>query len=53
VIRAIIERTRGDVTFSLRGEKLERSLSRLSGQLPGSEAELKDIKLPLPPEEEG
>ena len=37
VIRAIIERTRGDVTFSLRGEKLERSLSRLSGQLPGSE----------------
>jgi translin len=36
VIRAIIERTRGDLTFSLRGEKLERSLSRLSSQLPGS-----------------
>ncbi len=52
VIRAILERTRGDVTFSLRGEKLERSLSRLSAQLPGSEAELKDIKLPLPPDEE-
>jgi Predicted RNA-binding protein of the translin family len=52
VVRAIIERTRGDVTFSLRGEKLERSLSRLSGQLPGSEAELKSIKLPRPPEDE-
>jgi translin len=26
IIRAIIERTRGDVTFSLRGEKLEHSL---------------------------
>ena len=52
IIRAIIERTRGDVTFSLRGEKLERSLSRLSAILPGS-AELKDgIHLPLPPEEE-
>ncbi len=34
VVRAIIERTRGDVTFSLRGEKLEHSLSRLSEQLP-------------------
>jgi translin len=52
VIRAIIERTRGDVTFSLRGEKLERSLSRLSGQIPGS-VPLPDIsRLPLPPEEE-
>ncbi len=37
VIRAIIERTRGDVTFSLRGERLEHSLSRLSEQLPGNE----------------
>jgi translin len=36
VIRAIIERTRGDVTFSLRGEKLEHSLSRLSEQLNSS-----------------
>ncbi len=41
VIRAIIERTRGDVTFSLRGEKLEHSISLLSQQLPGAE--------PLPP----
>jgi len=36
VIRAIIERTRGDVTFSLRGEKLENSISRLSRHLPGT-----------------
>jgi translin len=52
VIRAIIERTRGDVTFSLRGEKLERSLSRLSGQLPGSEPLLKSVRLPPTTEEE-
>lgn len=38
VARAIIERTRGDVTFSLRGEHLERSISRLAGQLPGGES---------------
>lgn len=37
IIRAIIERTRGDVTFSLRGERLERSIAHLSEQLPGSE----------------
>jgi len=36
VARAIIERTRGDLTFSLRGEQLEHAISRLSGQLPGS-----------------
>src|SRR5512135_771330 len=35
VIRAIIERTRGDLTFSLRGEKLEHSIERLSESLPG------------------
>ena len=53
VIRAIIERTRGDLTFSLRGEKLEHSLSRLSGQLSGSKS-LKDESrsLSVPPEEE-
>ena len=37
IIRSIIERTRGDVTFSLRGERLERSIAHLSEQLPGSE----------------
>ena len=52
VIRAILERTRGDVTFSLRGEKLERSLSRLSAQIPGAEALLEGTRLPLPTEEE-
>ncbi len=53
IIRAILERTRGDVTFSLRGEKLERSLSRLSGQITGTESRPENARLPLPPEEEG
>jgi len=53
IIRAIIERTRGDVTFSLRGEKLERSLSRLSGQITGSGSLPESPRPPLPPEEEG
>lgn len=52
VIRAILERTRGDLTFSLRGEKLERSISRLSEQFPGM-GELPEARsLSLPPEEE-
>jgi translin len=52
VIRAIIERTRGDLTFSLRGERLEASISRLSARLPGGEA-LPDSPGPaLPPEED-
>ena len=41
VARSIIERTRGDITFSLRGEHLERAISRLSQQIsgePGPEA---------------
>ena len=33
--RGIIEKTRGDVTFSLRGEHLTRAIRRLSGQLNG------------------
>ena len=52
VTRAIIERTRGDVTFSLRGEKLERSLSRLSRQIIGPGSLPESTRLPLPPEEE-
>ena len=52
IIRAIIERTRGDVTFSLRGEKLERSIARLSEQLPGSEALPGSVTFPLPPEQD-
>jgi translin len=34
--RGIIEKTRGDVTFSLRGEHLEQAIGRLSEQLGGS-----------------
>ena len=33
--RGIIEKTRGDMTFSLRGEHLEQAISRLSVQLNG------------------
>jgi len=33
--RGIIEKTRGDMTFSLRGEHLERAMARLSSQLNG------------------
>jgi translin len=52
VIRAIIERTRGDVTFSLRGEKLERSLSRLSTQLNASPSPVERGAIPLTPEDD-
>jgi translin len=33
IARSIIEKTRGDITFSLRGEHLERAIARLSTQL--------------------
>ncbi len=52
IIRAIIERTRGDVTFSLRGEKLEHSMARLSKQLTGSEALPGKAPLAFPPEQD-
>jgi translin len=52
IIRAIIERTRGDVTFSLRGEKLERSIALLSQKLPGSGPLPGSMPLALPPEPE-
>ncbi len=39
IARSIIEKTRGDITFSLRGEHLEQAIGRLrselSGELPG------------------
>ena len=38
--RGIIEKTRGDITFSLRGEHLEQAISRLSTELNGGKAEL-------------
>ena len=40
VARSIIERTRGDITFSLRGEHLEQAISRLSTQLNGGKSGL-------------
>jgi translin len=52
IVRAIIERTRGDVTFSLRGEKLERSIASLSARFPGSEPLLGSFPVPLPPEQD-
>lgn len=50
VVRAILERTRGDLTFSLRGERLEHSLSSLAARLPGGEA--LPAPAPLTPGEE-
>jgi translin len=35
IARSIIERTRGDITFSLRGEHLEHAILRLSEQISG------------------
>jgi len=35
--RSIIEKTRGDITFSLRGEHLTQAISRLSAQLNGAD----------------
>jgi translin len=39
IARNIIEKTRGDITFSLRGEHLEQAIERLSDQLNGEQAE--------------
>lgn len=38
--RSIIEKTRGDITFSLRGEHLEQAIGRLIGQLNGDSPEV-------------
>ena len=40
VARSIIEKTRGDITFSLRGEHLEQAIGRLIGQLNGDQPEV-------------
>ncbi len=40
--RGIIEKTRGDITFSLRGEHLEQAIGRLSSQLNGGESDSSD-----------
>ncbi len=39
IARSIIEKTRGDITFSLRGEHLEQAIGRLSRQLNSDPAE--------------
>jgi translin len=39
IARSIIEKTRGDITFSLRGEHLEQAIKRLSAQLNGKQVE--------------
>jgi len=40
--RGIIEKTRGDVTFSLRGEHLTQAIRKLSGQLNGGMTEVEE-----------
>jgi translin len=52
--RGIIEKTRGDITFSLRGEHLEQAIGRLSAQLNGdaTEADERDGKAILSDQEE-
>jgi translin len=40
--RSIIEKTRGDVTFSLRGQHLTEAIRKLSGQLNGGQAEVEE-----------
>ncbi len=39
--RGIIEKTRGDITFSLRGEHLEQAIERLSARLNGGQPEVR------------
>ncbi len=51
--RGIIEKTRGDITFSLRGEHLEQAIGRLSAEMNGGKADLpEDSKPILPPDQD-
>jgi translin len=51
--RGIIEKTRGDVTFSLRGENLAEAIRKLSGQLNGGRSDTKETDtLPLSRDED-
>ena len=48
--RGIIEKTRGDVTFSLRGEDLTQAISKLSSQLNGTHHDTEDkgrVSIPM------
>lgn len=47
VARNIIEKTRGDVTFSLRGEHLTQAMRKLSAQLNGGDQPDDDLQLPI------
>ena len=40
--RGIIEKTRGDITFSLRGEDLSQAIRQLSSQLNGGPVEAEE-----------
>jgi len=42
IVRNLVEKTRGDVTFSLRGEDLTQAISKLSMQLTGEQVEVKE-----------
>jgi translin len=50
--RGIIEKTRGDVTFSLRGEHLTRAIRKLSAQLNGNQSSDEEGDLPIPRNED-
>jgi translin len=51
--RGIIEKTRGDITFSLRGEHLEQAIGRLSTQLNGGQSQVSETSgRSLPSEDE-
>jgi len=53
VARSIIEKTRGDVTFSLRGEHLTRAIRKISSQLNGQgEYQEDDVSIPRNNEDE-
>ena len=53
VARSIIEKTRGDVTFSLRGEHLTQAIKKLSGQLNGPDGKVDgDISISISSEDE-
>ena len=40
IVRNIVEKTRGDVTFSLRGEDLTQAISRFNSQLTGKQVDV-------------
>jgi translin len=44
IARSIIEKTRGDITFSLRGEHLEQAIQQLSGQLNDRQADSQEAE---------